>query len=95
MDGESLGTMTDRKINHTDKLEGFVMGVSLHPLLFHRSKFPHQSTNGATNQIIFAPQGRSWALWEQRQEASHSYSSKSSRNVKSRAFFVVGLRISL
>ena len=49
-------------------------GVSLHPLSFHRSKFPHQSTNGATNQITFAPQGRSWASWEQRQEASRSYS---------------------
>jgi ribonucleotide reductase beta subunit family protein with ferritin-like domain len=32
--------------------------------------------NGAANQIIFAPQGRSWASSEQRQEASHSFSYK-------------------
>ncbi len=46
----------------------------MHPLLFHRSKFLHQSTNGATNQITFAPQGQSWASLEQWLEASHSLS---------------------
>jgi len=49
-------------------------GVSLHPLLYHRSKFLHQSTNGATNQITFAPQCRSWASLEQWLEASCSLS---------------------
>jgi len=60
-----------------------VGGVSLHPCnLFHCLKYPHQSMNGATNHIIFAPQGQSWASSEQRREASCSFSYKVRFNLR-------------
>ena len=47
----------------------------MHPCnLFHRLKYPHQWTNMAMDHSRDSPQGQSWALLEQRREASHSFS---------------------
>ena len=46
----------------------------MHPCnLFHRLKYPHQSTNGAMDHSNDSPQGQSWASLEQRREASCSF----------------------
>jgi len=80
---DCFGATTDRKNEITRTNKRVVGGVSLHPCnLFHRLKYPHKSTDGAANHIIFAPQGRSWALSEQRREASRSFSYKVRFNLR-------------
>jgi len=77
MDGQCLDTTTDREMRSHGQIKRVLGGVSLHPCnLFHCLKYPHQSTNGAANHIIFAPRGQSWASSEQRREASRSFSYK-------------------
>ena len=66
---------SQKEWNPTDELKRVLGGVSLHPCnLFHCLKCPHQSMNGTMDHSNDSSQGRSWALLEQRREASRSFS---------------------
>jgi hypothetical protein len=52
-----LDATTDREMKSHRQIKKGLGGVSLHPLLFHCLKFPHQSTNEATNQNNFCSPG--------------------------------------
>jgi hypothetical protein len=45
-------------------MDGESLGATTDRKINHTDEL--KGTNGAMNQIIFAPQGQSWASWEQR-----------------------------